>query len=250
MYKILDSRTILNTEKNNLFPIANGNRHYEEYKVWFKTNKPDFDHQTLIKIAIGGAPEDHQYLYDLIVNPEKIDEVPIEYLSIQTIPAVEEVQAQPAYWSNGEDTVYDSEDIPTIEDEEGNAILDPEYVKTPAVEYVAPQPEQYRLVKKNGTDAALSAAQVEKIVRAAMAFGNELIVEFSTENIMLGITQDGMTKQVRQNMSEVISALVTGSLYDAIDEVDAIPESAKDGKYITDERLQQYKAKIQEYLGE
>lgn len=200
--------------------------------------------------VLSSLPQGFSDITDFVVNPEKISEVPVSYLSIQTIPAIEEVQAQPAYWSNGEDTVYDSEDIPTIEDEEGNAILDPAYVKTPAVEYVAPQPEQYRLVKKNGTDAALSAAQVEKIVRAAIAFGNELIVEFSTENIMLGITQDGMTKQVRQNMSEVISALITGSLYDAIDEVDAIPESAKDGKYITDERLQQYKAKIQEYLGE
>lgn len=200
--------------------------------------------------VISSLPSNLEDITDLVVNPEKINEVPVNYLSIQTIAAVEEVQAQPAYWGNGEDTVYDSEDIPTVEDEEGNAILDPEYIKTPAVEYVAPQPEQYRLVKKNGTDVALSAAQVEKIVRAAMAFGNELIVEFSTENIMLGITQDGMTKQVRQTMSEVISALITGSLYDAIDEVDAIPESAKDGKYITDERLQQYKAKIQEYLGE
>jgi len=200
--------------------------------------------------VVTSIPNGYEDITELVVNPEKIEEVPVNYLSIQVIAAVEEVQAQPAYWSNGEDTVYDSEDIPTIEDEEGDAILDPAYVKTPAVEYVAPQPEQYRLVKKNGTDAALSAAQVEKIVRAAMEFGNNLIVEFSTENIMLGITQDGMTKQVRQNMSEVISALITGSLYDAIDEVDAIPESAKDDKYITDERLQQYKAKIQEYLGE
>lgn len=250
MYKILDSKTILNVENNTLFPIVDGNRQYEEYKVWLKTNKPNFDSDTLISIAKEGAPKDHQYLYDLIINPEKIDEVPVEYLTVQTVPAVEEVQAQSEYWSNGEETVYDADDIPTVEDEEGNAILDPSYVRTPAVEYVAPQPEQYRLVKKNGTDAALAAAQVEQAVRAAITFGNELIVQFSTENIMLGITADGMTKTVRQNMSEITNALIIGSLYDAIDEVDNIPESAKDGKYITDERLQKYKAKIQEYLGE
>lgn len=198
---------------------------------------------------ISSLPEEFEDITDIIVNPEKLDEVALEYLSLQTVAAIEEVQAQPAFWSNGVDTVYDSEDIPTVEDEEGNAILDPEYVKTPAVEYVAPEPQKYRLVKKNGTDQAIAQKQVEVIIRSAIAFGAELLVQFSTENVLLGITQAGKTKEVRQAMSEIITALQTGSLYDAMDEIDQIPESAKDGIFITDERLQEYKTKIQEYLG-
>lgn len=95
-------------------------------------------------------------------------------------------------------------------------------------------------------------AQVQSIanvVRKAMSFGNDLMVEFSTENVMMGITQDGMTKTVRKNMSQVMSALMSGSLYDAIDEAKSIPEQSKDPKYLTDARLLQYVNKIEEYLG-
>jgi hypothetical protein len=58
-----------------------------------------------------------------------------------------------------------------------------------------------------------------------------------------------MTKTVRQNMAEVTAALSTGSLYDAIDEIQSIPAEAKDGKYITDARLDKYQKKIEEFLG-
>lgn len=90
---------------------------------------------------------------------------------------------------------------------------------------------------------------VQKIVKEAMTFGQQLMVEFSTENIMMGITQDGMTKTVRKNMSQVMSALMSGSLYDAIDEAKSIPSQSKDSKYLTDARLLQYVNKIEEYLG-
>jgi len=101
--------------------------------------------------------------------------------------------------------------------------------------------------------AAIDAANAEKAlkqaVQNAISFGNQLLVDFAAENISLGITQDGMTKTVRQAMSEVMSAISTGSLYDAIEEIDAIPAEAKDAKYITNERLAQYKQRILDYLG-
>lgn len=198
---------------------------------------------------ISSVPDGFEDITHIVVNPEKLEEVSIGYLTLQTIPAVEEVQTQPEYWSNGTDTVYDADDIPTIEDENGDAILDPAFVRTPAVEYVAPEPQKYRLVKKNGTDAAIAQAEAEKVLAAARKFGDDLVTKFGAENMILGITQDGMTKTVRQAMAEITNALITGSLYDAIDEIDAMPAESKDGKYITDERLQAYKTKIQEYLG-
>ena len=91
--------------------------------------------------------------------------------------------------------------------------------------------------------------QIKKTVRSAISFGNKIIVEFAAENIQLGITQLGMTKSVRQTMAGVASALQTGSLYDAIDEVREIPDSKKDGKFISNKRLLKYVNKIEEFLG-
>ena len=64
----------------------------------------------------------------------------------------------------------------------------------------------------------------------------------------MGITADGMTGPVRKNMSEVINAIQTGSLYDAIAEVKAIQPSQKDAKYITDARLLQFINRIETHL--
>ena len=199
-------------------------------------------------IIINSVPRGFEDITALVVNPEKINEVEIQHLNIQTIAAVEEVQAQQAFWTDGTDTYYDADDIPTIE-EDGVAVLDPSFIKTPAVEYVAPEPQKYRLVKKNGTDATIELAQKKAILKAARVFGDNLITEFGAENMVLGITQDGMTNKVRKAMSEITNALITGSLKDAIDEIDEISEADKDDKYITDERLAEFKAKILSFLG-
>ena len=90
---------------------------------------------------------------------------------------------------------------------------------------------------------------IESIVNNAIQFGNAVIVEFAAENIALGITQAGMTGPVRQATSEVVSALQTGSLYDAIAECKAIPAENKDSTFITDTRLLSFVNKIEEYLG-
>jgi hypothetical protein len=192
-------------------------------------------------------------------NPEyyfKINEIEAsdEYWSKE---GEENASAQPMTqpsWSNGEDVVYDVNDIPTTADEEGNPQLDPSYV------YIAPVADEswtYHPAVEAGweivedTEAIAAAEQqaaLKNVVQAAINFGQQLLVEFAAENIELGITQDGMTKAVRQKMSEITSALQTGSLYDAIDEIDAIAEEDKDDKYITDERLAEYKQKILDYL--
>lgn len=106
-------------------------------------------------------------------------------------------------------------------------------------------------------DAALVSAKAAKAQDAyisrklddAMTFGSELMKEFTKENILMGITTDDMTGTVRKNMSEVIMALQTGSLYDAITETKAITADKKDGKYITDARLISFINKIETKLG-
>lgn len=90
---------------------------------------------------------------------------------------------------------------------------------------------------------------VVSIITNAIIFGAALMTEFAAENVAMGITQEGMTGTVRKNMTEIINALQTGSLYDVIDEVRAIPAEKKDPKYITDARLLLFVNKIEDYLG-
>lgn len=82
----------------------------------------------------------------------------------------------------------------------------------------------------------------------AVNFAQKLMIEFTTENIYMGITQDGMISAVRKSLSEVILCMITGSLYDAIAEVKAIPVEKKDPKYITNARLTAFVNKIEDYL--
>lgn len=86
-------------------------------------------------------------------------------------------------------------------------------------------------------------------IEDAMNFASKLMVQFTTENIIMGITQDGMTGHVRKTLSEVTMCLITGSLYDAIYEVKSIPAEKRDVKYLSDARLLIFINKIETYLG-
>lgn len=103
--------------------------------------------------------------------------------------------------------------------------------------------------KKAARLAQLAVTATEALVGKAMDKGAELIKKFAAENIRLGITQAGKTKVVRQAMAEATAALSTGSLYDAMDEMRAIPEDKKDATFITDERLLAAINEIEAYLG-
>lgn len=83
---------------------------------------------------------------------------------------------------------------------------------------------------------------------AAMAAGKALMEEFILENVKLGITQAGKTRDVRLALREVKDCLETGSLYDAMDEIRAIPEAAKDETFVSDARLLTFLNKIEAIL--
>jgi hypothetical protein len=94
---------------------------------------------------------------------------------------------------------------------------------------------------------AVVAAQAA--VSKAISFGQQLITEFAAENIVLGITQDGQTGVVLDKMSSVMTALQSGSLYEAMNRAKAIPQSDYDNKYITYARIMSFVNKIEAYLG-
>lgn len=103
--------------------------------------------------------------------------------------------------------------------------------------------------EKQAVDAAMTQAYIESVISKAIAFGNGLITKYAAENVMLGITQAGMTSTVRSRMTDVISAIQTGSLYDVIHEIKTFPEENKDAVFITNARLLLFCNKIEAYLG-
>ncbi len=98
-------------------------------------------------------------------------------------------------------------------------------------------------------NSMLTASIRTNILTPAIAKGQELIVTFAAENIALGITQAGMTTQVRTVTADVVSALSTGSLYDAITAARAIPPASYDATFVTEARLLSFINKIEVYLG-
>ena len=88
-------------------------------------------------------------------------------------------------------------------------------------------------------------------IRGAEHFGHDLVERFAAENVVLGITQAGMTETVLDHMGPVTAAISTGSLYLARDRIDAlIADTAKhDATYITPARLQAAKDEITAFLG-
>lgn len=89
----------------------------------------------------------------------------------------------------------------------------------------------------------------ERLISEAKAFADKVLVEFAAENVRLGITQAGMTGTVLTKMDPVLKAMLTGSLYEGIARVKAIPSSDFDATFITGARLRTFVNKIEAYLG-
>jgi len=101
--------------------------------------------------------------------------------------------------------------------------------------YTPPPPDPVKL-----TEAAVSAA---------MVFGQQMLIRVAAENVRLGITQAGKTRQVRETLGDIVLCLLTGSLYDAMSLVRAIPADKKDDTFITDARLLSFINEIEAFLG-
>jgi len=94
-----------------------------------------------------------------------------------------------------------------------------------------------------------SLEYVQQAIEAAMLFGVTLVKEYSAENVLLGITQEGKTGEVLTKLAGVQLAIQAGSLYEVIVRIRAIPTDQYDTKYITAPRLLVFINKIEQYLG-
>jgi hypothetical protein len=90
------------------------------------------------------------------------------------------------------------------------------------------------------------AAQIR---RDAQEFGMRLMNQFIEENLLLGVTQLGLTNHVRKFLREIKDALETGSLYDAITEIRNLDRSGFDSVIITPARILLFRNEIETKLG-
>ena len=119
----------------------------------------------------------------------------------------------------------------------------------PVVHAVLPShvsPTNCKLISIAGIWHAVT--NVEYAIADACAFGQRLLIKFAAENVLLGITQVGKTAAVRGALSAVIQCLQTGSLYDAVAQVRAVPAESKDATFVTDARLLAFINSCEDYL--
>lgn len=83
------------------------------------------------------------------------------------------------------------------------------------------------------------------VILSASDFGSNLMAQFGSENVLMGLTQDQMD-QCLTTLEPVIIALVSGSLKIAISRMNKVP---LDGVVLTAARIQKYRNMIEDYLG-
>ena len=96
------------------------------------------------------------------------------------------------------------------------------------------------------------AGDIGEVVDKAMEFGHKLLVNFSMENVILGITEAGLTEAVLDYLEPIKSAVQTGSLYLVITKIDrlifeGIPTNLS--PFVSVEKLVLLKGDINKYLG-
>lgn len=91
-------------------------------------------------------------------------------------------------------------------------------------------------------------APVDKKVKKAIKSVNDLINRFCSENIVLGITQQGKTKLIADTFKDVFYYAQTGSLYECLSALNAIVITQEMAPFITEERINNIKTQINDVL--
>ncbi len=94
-------------------------------------------------------------------------------------------------------------------------------------------------------------ALAAKTVKAAIDYGQGLVVEFAAENILLGITASGKTKLVADYLADAMRYAQSGSLYEVAAELDRLLQEEVPSElapFITTERLLQFKQKVMAFF--
>jgi len=107
----------------------------------------------------------------------------------------------------------------------------------------------YEPVDTATDDRARQAVDLQKHIGLVLSdskeFGEDLINEFTKENILMGITASGQTNVVRKALQETWQAIQTGSLHDAIYEAEQVTRTSP---FLTEARLRAFINQIEAYL--
>lgn len=90
-----------------------------------------------------------------------------------------------------------------------------------------------------------------KVVKEAINFGQNLIISFVAENVKMGITKSNKTKLVADYLRNVMFYAQSGSLYEILNEITFLENAGYPvelAPFVTQERINTFKLKIEEYL--
>lgn len=95
---------------------------------------------------------------------------------------------------------------------------------------------------------------IQNSIAVAQAFGNELILQYGAENVLLGISyHPAQSIALSDYLGSLLNLLSSGSLYGAIDQInmyiaDVSSEKSNLSPYVTDVVLYKYMNQIQAWL--
>lgn len=124
------------------------------------------------------------------------------------------------------------------------------FFDTPSSEEIDIVNNYWNSLNSNSFNPSIDEIIENKII-AAEAFGKSLIVKAAKENILMGITQAGKTKAVSDYFRFLQRYLKEGSLYAGLDEIDRLITEGVPTElapYVTEARINAYKAEILTYL--
>jgi len=109
--------------------------------------------------------------------------------------------------------------------------------------------ELKKLLDKHTTDYI--EGSISEIVDNSIEFGHKILLDFSRQNIILGITEAGLTEAVLDYLEPIKSAVQTGSLYLVITKIDKliienVPQNLN--PFVSNEKLSNIKLEIENYL--
>lgn len=91
------------------------------------------------------------------------------------------------------------------------------------------------------------------IVRRAIEFFQESMIDFAGENVAMGITQAGLTKDVNDYLKNVALYGATGSLYEVVAEINTLISNgipSEFSPFVTEDRMAVLRDRVLTYLGE
>ena len=133
--------------------------------------------------------------------PEELKDLSQHLLKVVLVDETPGTTGVLEHWTNGTDTVYDANDIPTLTDEDGNPYLDTTYSHVDEVLEVAPVPAHQTITKTAEADQEIRSNKMRELDTKRQVLLKEADVKI---NILEDASQDASTyRSYRQQLRDV-----------------------------------------------